>query len=269
MAGMEIMNEDAHRLLTYVEAARRQGHALTEDEFQAYANGWEQMIVFSAGDPLLTSSYETYRRLMDATSPASQRRRETIIEFLYRVRWLDKSGGGIDITPLGKAILREANAPLPDSATASTLEVVINPTDPFAYAQLIMKIAGLGDCLVVDPYLDSQQLITLARVQNVSRILTSDYGLKDKSSEFGVLLDAAPHLSLRTLGGKKLHDRLLIPNYGSVYALGSSLNSIARRFGVVTTLEESSSDLIRRHYDNLWSEGLILERNAVSEEGVQ
>lgn len=48
----------------------------------------------------------------------------------------------VDITPLGKAVLRKANAPLPDSDVSSTVEVIIDPNNPFVYAQLMGRIGG-------------------------------------------------------------------------------------------------------------------------------
>lgn len=117
------------------------------------------------------------------------------------------------------------------------------------------KITSLGDCLIVDPYLDEQQLLTPAGFPNVTRILTGDKNLKAKGPVFGLVLQAAPHLEIRTVKQGELHDRFAIPAEGSVYMLGSSLNSIAKRFGVATTLEESSSRLISDNYETTWKLG--------------
>lgn len=117
------------------------------------------------------------------------------------------------------------------------------------------KITSLGDCLIVDPYLDEQQLLTLASFTNVTRILTGDKHLKAKGPVFGLVLQAAPHLEVRTVKQGDLHDRFAIPAHGSVYMLGSSLNAIAKRFGVATTLEVSSSRLISENYETTWKLG--------------
>lgn len=45
--------------------------------------------------------------------------------------------------------------------------------------------------------------------------------------------------------------------------LGSSLNSIAKRFGVATTLEESSSRLISDNYESIWRRGRAIPRQSL------
>jgi hypothetical protein len=185
---------------------------------------------------------------------------ETMTAYLLRLGWIKQDVNVFTPTNLGLAILREANSPLPNSDVGSTLEIVIDPSNPFAYAQLMAKITSLGDCLIVDPYLDEQQLLTLAGFTNVTRILTGDKNRKANGPVFGLVLQAAPHLEVRTVKQGELHDRFAIPAHGSVYVLGSSLNSIAKRFGVVTTLEESSSRLISDNYKTTWGRGQAIPR---------
>lgn len=247
---MEIIGESAHRMLAYVEAVRRQGHALTAEEFKAYASGWDQKVT-STGD--YASVVANFNRVAAMALGTGRREVEPMLDYLARVRWITNYGGKVDITSLGKAVLREANTPLPDSEVGSTLEVIIDPKDPFAYAQLMSKIAGFEDCLVVDPYLELEQLQTLGTFQSVTRILTSNKDSRRKTPVFAMVLEAFPHLSVRMAEQKLLHDRIVMPSDGSALMLGSSLASITRRFGVATPLEATSSRLIRKHYDEIWA----------------
>lgn len=114
--------------------------------------------------------------------------------------------------------------------------------------------------MIVDPYLDQDQLLTLATFPTVTRILTSNRNAKSRKPVFAIVPGSAPHLEVRMAAEKELHDRIVIPAEGGALMLGSSLNSITRRFSVGTTLEESSSRLIRAHYDSLWDQASTVER---------
>lgn len=264
---MEIIGEEAHRLLAYVEAVARQGHTLTSSEFNAYADGWGQKVTYTGGSALSLTIAEMQRSIAASVYGSRTKDVEPLLDYLCRLMWLEMKGDLVEITSLGKAVLREANSPKPDSDTESTLEVVIDHTNPFAYAQLMAKITTLGDCMIVDPYLDVQQLLTLAEFPNVTRILTGDKDLKAKTPQFSLVLKVASHLELRTVKQGDLHDRFVIPGNGSVYMLGSSLNSIAKRFGVATTLEESSSKLIAENYDKIWGGGKAMPAQASGSSG--
>lgn len=260
---MEIIGETAHRLLTYVEAVTRQGHVLTVEELSAYEDGWEPKVTFSPNGQFagMIAALQQLSRAASASMGTSDAgtERESFIDFLGRVRWLRVSDGTVEITSLGKAVLREANAPLPPSDVGSTLEVVIDPNDPFAYAQLVSRISGFDECLIVDPYLDLDQLMMLSSVSSVNRILTSNKRSKTNVPVFAVALGVAPHLELRMAEEKLLHDRIVIPAEGSALMLGSSLASITRRFGVATPLEETSSRLIRDEYNKIWDSAKVIE----------
>lgn len=249
---MEIIGEEAHRLLAYVEAVARQGHTLTSSEFAAYANGWDQKVTYTGGSALSLTIAELQRSVAASLYGDRVKDVESFLDYLCRLMWLEKTDDRVEITPLGKAVLREANAPRGDSDTESTLEVVIDPENPFAYAQLMAKLTSLEKCLIVDPYLDVDQLIVLAGFPNVTRILTGGKGLSSKEPAFALVLSGVPHLEVRTVPQRDLHDRFAIPASGSVYMLGSSLNSIAKRFGVATTLEERTSRLIAENYQSMW-----------------
>lgn len=253
-ACMEIVGDSAHRVLAYIEAMNRQGCPLTRAQVNAYAEGWAPIRTITGA-----SAYRLY--LEDLDSMEQDTVTETMTAYLLRLGWINfKDVNLVTPTRLGLAVLREANSPQPDSDAGSTLEIVIDPSNPFAYAQLMAKITSLGDCLIVDPYLDEQQLLTIARFTNVTRVLTGDKNLKAKGPVFGLVLQAAQHLEVRTVKQGELHDRFAIPAHGSVYMLGSSLNSIAKRFGVATTLEESSSRLISDNYQTIWGRGQAIPR---------
>lgn len=236
----------------YVEAVRRQGHVLRKAEFEAYAAAWQPKVT----KPVDWTTFRLLGEMDEETAESVLGRRrvtEPMLDFMVRVQWMTSRAGEVDITPLGRSVLREANSPLPESDTGSTVEVVMDPNDPFAYAQLMAKITSFESCMIIDPYLDVEQLLTLANFHTVTRVLTGTSKLTQISPIFGLMADKVPHLAMRSLKQNELHDRFIIPARGCVYMLGSSLNSIAKRFGVATTLEAASSKLIAAHYDRMWA----------------
>ncbi|MEW1921925.1 hypothetical protein [Pseudarthrobacter oxydans] len=255
---MEILTPPAHRALLYLEAVNRQGQKPSSEQLDAYAKDWKPRQRVEGG-------YAQIQAMMDnMTNMGGRTVVEAMTDYLRRVGWLSVSKSGLTITELGKAVLREANTPLPDTDSGSTLEVVIDPDNPFAYAQLMSKITGFGTCMIVDPYLDVEQLMTLAEFHSVTRILTGDSKLSKIKPVYALLEDPAPHVEVRWMRAGSLHDRFMIPADGHVYMLGSSLNSIAKRFGVATTFEMSTSKLIAQQYEELWANATPLRGRAGS-----
>lgn len=237
--------------MAYIEAMNRQGSPVTVEQVEAYADGWS---------PVRTlTGFAAYRAYLDEVDEPVM---EKMTSYLLRLGWAEADKGrAMVLTRLGLAVLREANSPHPGSDADSTLEVVIDPSNPFAYAQLMSKIGSFDQCMIVDPYLDQDQLLRLATFTTVTRILTSNRRAKSNTPMFATVLASAPHLELRMAEEKTLHDRIVIPSRGSALMLGSSLNAITRRFGVATPIEETSSRLIREHYDEVWLKAHAVERN--------
>ncbi|MGO4252727.1 hypothetical protein AB4Y81_10715 [Paenarthrobacter sp. TAF1] len=253
---MEILDETTHRVLTYIEAVTRQGASLTTGAVNAFAEDWNRKTTYK----MTIAEQITIAAQMASGSFKQLSSEEAMSAFLTRLGWVTKSKDVVALTEVGRAVLREASSPQSAPTAESTLEIVIDPDNPFAYAQLMTKITSLEDCMIVDPYLDLDQLAVVAKFNTVSRILTGSKDLEAKKAAFGLILEAAQHLEIRTAAKGILHDRFAIPKDGSVYVLGSSLNSIATRFGVVTTLEKASSALIRDQYQKLWDEATAMDR---------
>lgn len=132
-----------------------------------------------------------------------------MIDYLCRLMWLSRRAGRVEITPLGKAVLREANTPVPDSDAGSTVEVILDPTNPFAYAQLMAKISELEGCLIVDPYLDQEQLLVTATIQNVTRVLTGTKGSRQRRRYLGFC--STQHRTLKSEPSNKASSTIGMP----------------------------------------------------------
>lgn len=84
---------------------------------------------------------------------------EPFDRFLARLQWIDVSDGTVRLTLLGRAVLEDASSA--EVENGSAIEVLIDPSNQFAYAQVMNKIAQVGESLVVDPYLNAETAIDL------------------------------------------------------------------------------------------------------------
>lgn len=156
----------------------------------------------------------------------------------------------IRITTTGKAFIRAALRD-PGAADSAPLVVRIDPNDPVAYARVFAAIDALDDLMVVDPYLSERELLDLAGVPSVTRVLTGRKRKLDRSHVASLVADQA-RFELRFLADE-LHDRWLFPAKGDLRMLGSSLNSIDKRPGVIVPLSEPAAvKAIRSDYGGLW-----------------
>lgn len=249
---VELISEQLHRTLTYIFAVNRAGAALTLGQLEAYA----------------VNPSPTQRRTRNiAESVVSQYMsllehevvpRESVGSFLTRVQWIEDRAG-VQLTALGRAVLQYADRqPLAD-VSEEPLMVTIDPDDRLAYTRIFDLMSSYGEGLLVDKYLNLEGLGDVMSISSVDRLLTSDDARRNRLTLFGRALgtdEDSP--SLRTLPAARLHDRFFIPDDGPVFALGSSLNSISARPGVVTTIADSAAQAIREMYERLWGEGEVV-----------
>ncbi|KTS03649.1 hypothetical protein RSA3_18250 [Microbacterium testaceum] len=194
-------------------------------------------------------------RLASFAFEQETRAAEDPVAFLLRVGWVEEGASGVRLTELGRAVLAHADRPVVADAADGPLTVTIDPEDPLAYARLFDLLSSHGDGLLVDRYLKLDGLADLIEISAVNRVLTSDEDSRNRLSLFRRAVGAsASRIELRVAPAAQLHDRFFIPDDGPIYVLGSSLNSIAARPGVVTPIvDTAASNAVRAAYSNLWS----------------
>lgn len=151
---------------------------------------------------------------------------ETLIEQLKRFHWIETSatGAGLMLTGLGKALLRADT----DQHTDSDV-TVLDGDDPLAWGSLVGTIAEAGECLIVDPYLKSEQFLDIAKLTGTTRVILRR-PQKDHELVPWRLYQAIPDVdvTIRVADPQLLHDRYIVGET-SVYLLGCSLNGVGRK----------------------------------------
>jgi hypothetical protein len=256
-----IIDDLSRLVLTYIAAVENRGGKLSVEALNAYGSQPERIIfndmyAAQAGRGVLVAAQ------VSSESDEPWISDEAFDRFFSRLDWIEISDGAVHLTQLGKAVLEEANSANLESESA--IEVLIDPSNQFAYAQVMNKIAQVGKSLVVDPYLNAETAIDLGQMETVRRVLTGDRNINKLRGRFGIIMRARPDFEIRYTEQKSLHDRYVISDAGAVTVLGSSLNSIAHRQGVITPLETVGSKFISEAYEELWRDASSLREVAES-----
>lgn len=247
---MELVSEDVHRTLTYLAAVGRKGAQLSIGQLQKFAAS-PQPFPARTRNVLADYAARSLTAFFEQAQPG-----ETTTAFLQRVEWIELSSGSVRLTQLGVAVLEHADRPALVDPADEPMSVTIDPDDPLAYARIFHLLAGHGPGLLVDPYLKFDGLADIMQISSIDRVLTSNDDGRNRLGIFARALGASTEPpALRTLDRSQLHDRFFIPDDGPVYTLGSSLNSITKRPGVVTPIADAAAaGAIRAAYADLWSQ---------------
>lgn len=187
---------------------------------------------------------------------------ETFTAYLQRLGWVAVDDELVEITALGSAVLRASEQQQRDVGTES-LEVIIDPDNPFAYATVWSALAAQGPGLLVDPYLRLEQLADLHAFGAATRLLispTAFAGPNGRAVYERALTAFDGKLSVRL--SRDLHDRYYLTDNGPVLMLGVSLNGIGRKISVLTTLSAVAGDAIRSLVERQWGSAELVEASA-------
>lgn len=260
--GMELVDDKLQLALTYVEALEQAGVPLSIDDLDGFA---------VQPTPLPARRRSSYMAAMQ-----EELLHDYFIEpgekpsaFLLRSQWITVVTGSVRLTPIGEAVLGYARRPELEKTPAGPLAVTIDPDDPLAYIRIFALLGSAGTGMLVDPYLRFEELHDLAGLSRVNRVLTSDHPDKSRlrlKHLARTLGEAEMKIEVRTLPHAKLHDRFYIPDAGHVFFLGSSLNSITARPGVIAPIEdETAASALRNAYAKLWRSATVLPPSARTE----
>ncbi|MFE7980814.1 hypothetical protein ACFUZA_01315 [Streptomyces cellulosae] len=249
---MEIATEGGHRLLAYISAATRRGAILSPDNLEAYAKSPFRRM-------RRTSSFQDFVATLGNLTGKSEPL-ETWTQYLERVGWIKVASESVKLTPLGHAILADLSAPKLDVTNEDASEVILDPSDPFAYVRVIGALSDIGEGLLVDPYFRFDQLETVVEHTQIRRILTSKKIGAPAISQLALALavyDEPQRPEVRV--ANELHDRFAISEGDKVIAIGTSLNSVGKNLSIVVPLASIAGNAIRRSHEDLWSSASVLE----------
>lgn len=262
---MDIVDGHTHRVLAYIAAVSRQGYEMSIDEVEAFAKRPERQ------GPVVRNAFEDWRASIMSSVFTTEEPGETFVAHLRRLMWVTTDDNRkVRLTRLGFALLRELSSPKLDPETESTIEVLLDPSDPFAYSRVLTSLSDVASGLLVDPYFRVSQFYDIATQTTIDRILLGKKIGTTEISKLAFALASVPDerpLELRI--ASSLHDRYVIPPEGAVRFIGTSLGGVGKSVSAVGTFSTVTSDAIRAEHERLWSEATKLgpaERGQVSPE---
>ncbi|MDQ3913808.1 MAG: hypothetical protein M3285_02750 [Actinomycetota bacterium] len=235
---MKIADEDVHRALKYIAAMASAGYPLTEDELRTFLSN-------PVRENLLASMVATARLPMAMTLP----------DWLEQQGWTRRGAGfTVEITDLGRAVLRHLENE--ERRVEGPIEVLLDPDDPFSYAQLIGELARIGPALLVDPFFKAAYMPDVVAHTKIDRVLASDKLTPADKAALAVGVKAVPEerkLEIR-LGPRALHDRCVIPTDGNAFFLGTSLTGVGKSLTVFGRFSSEVSSRLRELYEAQWAD---------------
>lgn len=249
---VEIVDENTHRALAYLEALNRQGVKPSRAQLDSFAEQPQRRVSRRNG-------IADFASLRDRVV-GEVVEKESYSSFLARVGWIDGEPG-VGLTAMGRALLKGLNSPALDESTSDLFEIVLNPENPFAYAQALQGLGSTGPAMLVEPYFRLDQLMAIAELENIDRVLMSPKVSQQDRNLVATGLAALPAnhpLQIRVVDD--LHDRYLIPHVDeAVLMLGSSLGGVGKKVSTLTTLGVVASQALREAHESLWQTATSIE----------
>jgi hypothetical protein len=249
---MEILTEDQHRALAFIEACNSQGHFPTDSDVERWLAEPAQPVPRGA---VLGATHSLFRVLYGFQG--------SVTDQLVRLRWVTEAAGRLFTEDLGRALLQDAEAKTAEVMSSTT--VVLGSDNPLAYATLMSELAAAGAGLLVDPYIRREQLLHVVQDTTLSRLLISQkIGPRDLASVRSFLgyIPAGRELEVRV--ASEAHDRYLKGEDGRVFIGGSmGMVSLQKATTVFTPVPEDSREMIGKMLEDQWAAAEALRAEAV------
>lgn len=190
---------------------------------------------------------------------APDRPREKFLAHLRRLGWIEPDNRcRYGVTLLGHALLKAEGST--DATEEDATVMVLSAEDDLAYGHVLGVIAECGEALIVDGYLDAQELLHILVDSNATRFLVGNKLSKARLAELAIrirLSSPNDHGAIRELRRTNLHDRYLIGDH-KVYGLGSSLNGVGKSMTTLVEMPDVAARSIRDQAEEWWRDGEVV-----------
>ncbi|ODR15989.1 hypothetical protein BHQ23_31490 [Mycobacterium gordonae] len=159
---------------------------------------------------------------------------------------------------MGRALFRSHER---EDSDEDVSVVVLGKDDPLAYPMLVGHLAAAGPGLLVDPYLQLDELHMVVVSTGLTRILVSGKPRHKRvvASMRAYLDSASLPRRVEARASTALHDRVLIADAEEqVLTLGTSLNGVGKVTTVLSPMPEKAREVLRADYAQLWNDAELV-----------
>lgn len=178
---------------------------------------------------------------------------ESFLAHLRRLNWIERDQRRrYGVTQLGYALLR-AEAATNDEGEEESV-IVLAAEDELAYGRVLGIISECGEALILDGYLDAQELVHILKDSTASRFLVNRKLGAGRMTQLALMIRLTPASDgiVRELRCADFHDRYVIGE-DRVYGLGSSLNGVGKSMTTLIQMPDAAARAIRAEAEDLWA----------------
>lgn len=245
MVGMDLLDEESHRLLLWAVRLDEVGGAPTRKQLLRLA--------------------EPRRPVAMAITAALNGRdveyAEGAISSLLRRGLLERiSDRALAPTRLGREVISAVGLHPEEMPMFEVLDADLQSSDPLAFARVVGRIASLDRPMVIDPYCRRAQLEYLVAHTAVRRVLVSDRltdsELDDLSDYVATIRNRPTKLRVRVASAGDIHDRHVV-SADRVLQVGGTAHSSAAGTTVLAEPVDLSAT-VRDYYRRIWKQSAKL-----------
>lgn len=290
---MQVLNETQARTLLFVATVNRGGYKPTRVEVSTWLKSPEpragrpgRMTRRAGVSPMLhaqlgsiTRMNELFQKNLFANLGSVLGSRpeyepdvpaEDHLDHLIRLRWLEESGTeGLQLTRLGQALLRTAEADVEGTGTADV--VVLGADNELSYPTLVSRMAEAHGGMVIDPYVRAEQVLAVLTYTTISRVLLSEKLQQADRAAVATLVSSFQsehHFEVRVAPKHLLHDRYVICDE-FVNTIGTSLNTVGKQHAtVLSSLPALAAEGVRDQSEKWWTASTLLAQCGPVTEGL-
>lgn len=250
---MNILTEEQHRALAFIEACNSHGYGPEPDEVARWL-----------AEPRKPLS-DMYAAMASFSMLGGVLHRGAVTDQLVRLGWVYRADARtrLFISELGEALLRDADAKSAEVTASAT--VVLGSDNPLSYAALMSELAAAGSGLLIDPYIRREELMHIVQDTTLTRLLVSEKVKEHNVAAMRSFLGYVPAdrgLDVRIVS--EGHDRYMKAEDGQVFIIGSSMNMVAlqKATTVFVPVPEGSCEMFDKLVEDQWSAGEPLRPEA-------
>lgn len=256
---MEVIPDHVARALKFLLVLSDRGVRLSAEELDVYATSR------APSGPVRVSSLQV--AASNFMGPHIDRPPERVAEYLTEIGLVDTRNRQLQVTPAGRAVLSHLEGVEEEERDRPMKVITLEPDSEWVNYESFMPLREAGEGFLMDPWVDGDVLVSLAKNTQLRRVLTASRP-PAKTGIPLVLADitrqgSGMRIEVREVDQDALHDRALVHDDGRITVLGTSINGLGRKFSVAVELPSAIAADYKAKLEQLWQSATVVEPSRV------